>query len=447
MISIFRKEIVGIYMENNVFHYCIAAKSFFSWKMATTLNSVEPKGVLNGSFPEMLREFLQIKPPASGRQFFVALPRNRFFIRDLQLPPLPVEDALMSIQNSLSVICHLPLDDIYYEILLLRLHDNSINALVIYALSKDISPIVNIFKETGHEKSLKGLFPLSLGIGAWLSLQEYSMPMALIIPQENHISELAVYSDKGCVFSLAHQKMKETDDFDSNADFICRKFSVSNDMIFSLSPDHGQPLFDPIHKKLGWLPPLEQNFGVAALSTGMSNHQQILLNGEAPRIKMFSIWKLFLTVVIALAVFLSLWTVKTNFAIESYYGEVRELENEIIQLQQNILPLEKAKESINKEESLFTDIDDFMRFRPLLYSCYNEIARLVPEGTWFSRSNFQGSELTLQGQSRDALKVVESLRTSVMFEQVKLAGSVSRAMAGMEQFSLTMRLKNVETNP
>ena len=116
-------------------------------------------------------------------------------------------------------------------------------------------------------------------------------------------------------------------------------------------------------------------------------------------------------------------------------------------MQQKVRPLEKVRDALKKTESLSADIDDFIRLRPRLFSCYNEISRLVPEGTWFSRSNLQGAELTLQGQSRDALKIVESLRASPLFEQVKLAGSVSRAPSGVEQFSLILRLKDVEANP
>ena len=117
------------------------------------------------------------------------------------------------------------------------------------------------------------------------------------------------------------------------------------------------------------------------------------------------------------------------------------------QLQQQIRPLEKTRDALKKTKSLSDDIEDFIRLRPRLFTCFNEIARLIPEGTWFSRSSFQGAELTLQGQSKDALKVMESLRTSPLFDQVKLVGSVSRSPSGTEQFSLTIRLKDVEATP
>ncbi len=116
-----------------------------------------------------------------------------------------------------------------------------------------------------------------------------------------------------------------------------------------------------------------------------------------------------------------------NHSIERESVSVSAMKAETQQLQQRIRPLEKTRDALKKAKSLSGDIDDFIRLRPRLFSCFNEIARLIPEGTWFSRSNFQGAELTLQGQSRDALKVMESLRTSPLFDQVKLVGSVSRS--------------------
>jgi Tfp pilus assembly protein PilN len=203
---------------------------------------------------------------------------------------------------------------------------------------------------------------------------------------------------------------------------------------------------DPLQNKLPWLESILQNPGVAALAVGLSNQQQILLSGALPRIKVFQLWKLFVPIVLVLAAILSVWTVKMNHCNEKKSASVSAMKDETQQLQHQIRPLEKTRDALKKTKSLSDDIEDFIRLRPQLFSCFNEIARLVPEGTWFSRSSFQGAELTLQGQSREALKVIESLRTSALFDQVKLTGSVSRSPAGTEQFSLTIRLKDVETN-
>ncbi|MDO9110950.1 MAG: PilN domain-containing protein [Desulfatirhabdiaceae bacterium] len=442
------KELIGIYLEKDALHYCCAVRTISSWQMAIPGSAMDPSGVLHGSALATLREFLQRLSPKTGRQIFLALPRNRFFVRDIQLPPVPLEDALVSVQSVLPVTSHLPLDDVYHDIYLCRMPDGKVNALVIYALRKEIQPVLEIFREIGHDKSLAGLFPISLGIGAWLSLQKYAMPMGLMIPQESSVSELAVYQQSGCVYSTVWQNALHAGETSARMESACAKFHLSADNVYGFDHSDGcMPLPDPLYNKLPWLASILQYPGVAALAVGLSHQQRILLNGDLPRIKVFRLWKLFVPIVLVLAVILSVWTVKINHFNEKESLLVSAMKEETQQLLQKVRPLEKTRDALKRTKSLSADIEDFIRLRPRLFSCFNEIARLVPEGTWFSRSSFQGAELTLQGQSRDALKVMESLRTSALFDQVKLAGSVSRNPAGTEQFSLNIRLKDVEANP
>ena len=442
------KELVGIYVESDALHYCGAVRTVSSWQMAIPGSSMDPSGVLLGSAPTTLREFLQRLSPKPGRQIFLALPRSRFFIRDIQLPPVPMEDALMAVQSMLPVTCHLPLEDIFHDICFCRMPDGKVNALVIYAIRREVLSVLDIFRETGHEKSLAGLFPISLGIGAWLSRQQYAMPMALVISQEKQSSELAIYHQAGCVYSMALQNAWTGGEAASGMESVLARFHLPAGSLYGLEhSDSCLPLPDLPQNRLSWLPSIQQNSGVAALSVALSGHQRIFLNGSPPRIRIFRLWKLFVPVLCVLSVLLAVWTVNLNHAVGLGKQLVSEKKGEVQQMQQKVRPLEKIRDALKKTESLSADIDDFIRLRPRLFSCFNEIARLVPEGTWFSRSNFQGAELTLQGQSRDALKIVESLRTSPLFEQVKLTGSVSRTPSGVEQFNLTLHLKDVEANP
>jgi Tfp pilus assembly protein PilN len=442
------KELLGIYLEKDALHYCCAARTISSWQSALSGSSMDPSGVLHGSALVTLREFLQRFSPKTGRRIFLALPRNRFFIRDSQLPPIPMEDALTSVQNVLPVTSHLPLDDIFHDIFLCRLPDGRVNSLVIYALRKEIQPLLEIFRETGHEKSLAGLFPISLGIGAWLSLQQYVMPMGLILTQEDETRELAVYHQSGGVYSISWQDAMHIGETSARIESACARFQLPAENFYALDhADNVMNLPDPLQNKLPWLPSIRQNPGAAALAPGLSDQQHILLNGDMPRINVFQLWKLFVPVVLAVSAILSVWTIQLNRSIDRESVLVSAMKEETQQLQQKVRPLEKIRDALKKTQSLSADIEDFIRLRPRLFSCFNEIANLVPEGTWFSRATFQGAELTLQGQSRDALKVMESLRTSTLFDQVKLVGSVSRNPAGTEQFSLTIHLKDVEANP
>ncbi len=440
------KEFLGIYLEKDMLQYCGAVKAISAWSVFLSEAATAPSGVLQGAYPETLRKFLMELTPRQARRIFLALPRNRFFIRDMSLPPMPMEDALSSVQSALPMTCHLPLEDIFYDIFLCRIPDGGVNALVIYAPRKEIQPLLDIFRETGHEKSLSGLFPVSLGVGAWLSLQHYAMPMGLMLSSENSGRELVVYQNTGCIFSTA---WRESDTGATDAApriaLVQSRFHLHEEGIFCLVPAGETMLLpDPLRDGLGWLPSVRQNLGAAALCVPVSGQQSILLNGGPPRLTTFHLWKVFLPVVVGVAALLAVWTISMQHRIQHEKEVVSALKKETVQLRQQVQPLEKTRDSLKKMESLFADIDDFVKLRPRLFTCFNEIARLIPEGTWFSRCVFQGTELSLQGQSRDTLKVIEALRTSGLFEQVKLVGSVNRLPTGIEQFNLSIRLKNVD---
>ena len=57
------------------------------------------------------------------------------------------------------------------------------------------------------------------------------------------------------------------------------------------------------------------------------------------------------------------------------------------------------------------------------------------------RARVVDRDLTLRGQSPDALKVVESLRESEFFSEVKLRGTVNKSTGKQERFSLVLHLK------
>lgn len=441
-------ELIGIYLGKDALYYCGAVRTISTWKSAIPGYSMEPYGMIQGHATLTLREFLLRISPKPSRRIYLVLPRNRFFIRDMQLPPLPLEDALMSVQSALPLTCHLSLEEIYYDIYLGRVSDGGIHALVMYAPRKEITPVFELFREFGHEKSLAGLFPVSLGIGAWLNLQKFPMPMGLTISLESPVHELAVFQPSGCVYSAIWQDGVSPEETGLIRDAAAARFQLPAESIYCLDGADGcLSLPEPGLNKLSWLPSIQTNPGVAALSAALSDQQPVFLNGNPPRVKLFRLWKVFVPVILFLTVGLFAWTFYLQRSVNQENQLVATMKNETQQLQHQLRPLEKTRDSLKKTESLVADIDDFVRLRPRLYSSFNEIAKLVPEGTWFSRCNVQGPEMSLQGQSRDALKVVESLRTSSLFEQVKMSGSVSRAPSGVEQFSLTIRLKDVEANP
>ncbi len=435
-----RREILGLYLDKEQIHYACAKKSFVSLSPKRLSLTLKSSGIVYGPAFSVLKDLLKGFSPHKNRHIYLALPRSRFFARDLQLPPMTMEDALISVRSSLSIYCHLPLEEIYYDIHLCRTLQGGINALIFYALRKEIDPYLDIFKDMGHQNSLKGIFPVSFGVGAWLHLEGYPMPLGLIL-NHDEINELAVYGKKSCLLSMAWPFSEGEKEGEFLIETAKSKFQDLKDNIFYLNNEKSPVLPRPLRNRMGKLPNITENLGVAALSPVLSGWQQISIDGSPTKIKTIRPIKIIIPSVLAMVLIISFITWRTNRIILFQEKKVNSLKTEIRQLQKRLKPIEQKREALRKAKKFMEDIDDFIKTRPRLFSRINDVARLGPEGTWFSSFRFEKGVITMSGESKDALKVVESLRTSGLFEQVKLRGSVSRRKTGEERFSLTIKLR------
>jgi hypothetical protein len=358
---------------------------------------------------------------------------------------MAMEDALVSVENSLPVCCHLPIEEIYYDIHLCRTIQENINALIVYAPRSDMDEYLKIFRETGHMDSLKGIFPVSFGIGAWLNMQQYSMPMGLILPQDT-TSELAVFQKKGCLFSGTWPLSEGTEAGDLLAATAKSKFQGLGENIFYLHNGGTPVLPSPKPNRLDQLPLVAENPGIAAAAPAISGQQEISIDGTPTRLKTFQPLRLALPLVILLILIISLMTLTVKWGISSHRKEIKILKTEITELKKELEPVEQNRKTFREAGRVLEDTREFMKTKPGLYSHINEVARCMPGDTWFSHFDFKPGVMTLKGESPDALKVVEALRTSSMFVQINLKGSVNRNKTGAERFSLTIKLKDNEAD-
>jgi hypothetical protein len=129
--------------------------------------------------------------------------------------------------------------------------------------------------------------------------------------------------------------------------------------------------------------------------------------------------------------------------------QVNALKTEIQTLQDKVKPLENKLEALQKSRQFLNDIRTYVVAKPELYRALNDIAILLPEGTWFYQFLYEKEKVTLRGTSKDALQVLKLLRESNRFQEVKLLGSVSRDRQGNERFTITLALNKGmgENNP
>ncbi len=452
--SLTNQDIIGLHLEKELLQYVCLTRTRKGWSLSSPSPALEPSGKIQESAPWSLKQFLEwltVFPlvegsvPTEKRSIYLGLPRNQFFARDLQLPPMPIEDALASVQNSLPVCCHLPLEEVYFDIHLCRATQGNINALIFYAPRKDMDVYLDIFRETGHLKSLRGLFPVSLGIGAWLNMQRYPMPIGIILPQDG-IYELAIFHNKGCLYSGTWPLSEGEEGGRLLTAYAKSKFQGLGDNIFSMNNGGLPPPPSSLPSRLDKMPSVKENMGVAAAATALSGQQEISIDGNPPRLRIFQPLRLLVPVVLFVVLMCSILTSVVKWDMVRQKQKLSALTAEVQELKEKLGPLEKNRASLKDTNKLLEDAADFINTKPRLFSDINEVALALPGNTWFSHLNFQKGVMTFKGQSPDALQIIETLRSSGIFEQVNLNGSVSRDNTGAEKFSLVIKLKENEAS-
>jgi Tfp pilus assembly protein PilN len=183
---------------------------------------------------------------------------------------------------------------------------------------------------------------------------------------------------------------------------------------------------------------------VAAAAPALCGWQQISVDARPPELKAFKPGKVIIPLIVVLALLAALLSWRTEETISTREQEVETLALEVEALQRQLGPIEQNREDLVRLKQVMQDVDRFMEERPLLFTWINELARLVPEGTWFHQLSFKDGLITAGCQGSEALVVMKALRESPLFEQVKLRGSVSRSKDGTERFTLSIQVKSSE---
>ncbi|MBF0573793.1 MAG: PilN domain-containing protein, partial [Desulfamplus sp.] len=189
----------------------------------------------------------------------------------------------------------------------------------------------------------------------------------------------------------------------------------------------------------------QENYASAAVApTLIKRVQQISLDDEPVKIKIIHPFR-YIIISLFILIF-ALYFITDNINTQSIEAseELKEIVSQIKELEKELEPLQSKIDTLKKASRFKTDVEEFMQTRPPLYTAINEIAILVPDGTWFANFTFNSSGITLRGTGTDALKTVEALRSSKLFANVMLRGSVNRRPNGDESFTLAIELKNEE---
>lgn len=436
------KEILGIYAaQGRTSYYCVK-KRLSGFKEVSPGPGLSFSGEAEQGGAAGVREILRKIRFDSKRSIFLALPRSLFFAREVKLPMMPAEDAIDAVKNSMSLYSHLPCEEIYYDIIVIPSFKDSTRCLFVYARKKTMDHYRDMFRETGHFDSLVSVFPISYGVCAWMQQNNKLYPAGVVLEYEREI-ELSVFDNKywlsSVTWNCADGKSGELA-FKS----LTAQFPGISDNFYRVKVDTTMKRDD---LQEGWfakaetIDPLLTHIAAAAVSPAFCKIQQISLDEKPVKVKLVKPLRYIMAMVCIIAALLFYLTGNLSKDIKIEQVKRDKLKNLTAQLQKKIEPVQERVKILKKAAAVKEDAELFLRLRPRLYTCVNEIARLVPEGTWFSGLRFQKDVINLHGYSEDALTTVKILRKSKLFSKVRLKGSVvSRRANGKEQFNLELTL-------
>ncbi|MBF0210225.1 MAG: PilN domain-containing protein [Desulfamplus sp.] len=439
------KKILGIYLERDSLHYLSMVNRFSGYTLKSLEDGNSPYDIKHGSSSyQLLRSFLLELPFDSSRSIFLALSRSEVFIREITLPSMPVEDAIMSIKNSLAIYSHLSPDSTYYDVIISEKNGGSFNALLVYAAKDEIEKYRKIFSETGHLASLKAIFPISYGICALLDYDNSTNGSLFSLVQGDTL-EIFGRSGRTLIFSVS-SPVDADDEKEMVLTSAQNRFPQFSNAIVDLNSDLIALKKGKKNRHTANLPPLKTNYASAAVAPFITKIQQISLDEEPVKINIFNPFRYILPFLALLIVILYFITDSINTKNIEAQSQLSEISSQIKALEGELEPLQNKIDTLKKASRFKSDVKSFMQTRPPLYTLINEIAALVPDGTWFANFTFNNNTITLRGTGVDALKTVELLRSSNLFSNVMLRGSVNRRPNGDENFTLVIELKSEEAD-
>ena len=434
-----RKNILGLYVDRESLHYLSVVKGLSGYRLKNPGLGYGAFGKKQGNGFALLKGVLKEISPDRSREIYLALPRSMIFARTIDLPAMPLEDALLSIKSSIGIYSHLEPGTFYYDIHVSQCTGEGVKTILFYASKTDIDKFQKIFSDTGHGGALKGIFPVSYGLVPLAAGKETAQAHTGFRLDGDDISEVCVCRENKLVLTMTAPLHE--DEVAVLQQSVISRFSGLETHFFDITADHDSGFGNNVPKRLSFLPSVHENMAVGAVAPSLSKIQQISVDDQPVRIKFVHPIRYILPFICLLVLALYSMTNRIDADVQKAEKEFNELKTRVVQLENRLDPLKKKIETLKKAASFKEDVKKIIKTKPRLYSVINEIAVLIPEGTWFPGFSYHDGKVVLRGRGDDALKTVELLRSSDLFGNVSLKGSVNRAASGDERFTIALELK------
>ncbi len=433
-------EILGIFLGEQQLKYAFLKRELNKWsRQETTLY-----GEIGGrSCTERLGSLLNQIKYKRGRRICIALPRSRYYLRDLKFKGLSVEEAENAVRLSIATHVHLPLEDIYFDCWPYRKgHDTHV--LVAYAKRTFIDSITEQIEHSGHKKSLFCISPCSLGNDILLRKADFvSFPCLSIHKEDEHkvVNLHGVEGWQGCHLIKAQEKdlAKEIARIGFRPkDNVFFVFGGLED-VFLNGKSGEDPCKDPFLRDLckdaGWDP------GLSASALGMSAFPQIAFEKQPRKKPLYLRINALQLVLVGLLALLLLFTGSRFYQLVKISRQYNKNLTTVKALEKRFAPLKAKLEKLQRLKALEQDMLDFLRERPSLLEILKELAEKTPSDAWIRYFTLRNNVLKVSAEGGSAVSTMEAWRKSSLFASVKLVSPVTKDRQGKERYTVELRIK------
>ncbi len=447
-------KITGIYLgDTGIEAVTISMSRRGSWSVLESAPFPEES---SAPIAEQVKAFLTRLETDRRRRITFAVTEKRVFFREIKFPQLSTQEAISAVRMAIDLHAHLRRDEIYFDVFGITEEDagddtkkGESKVLLAYIERSFLDPVIDAVRQTGHQRSLGIIAPVSCGIdGILRTAGTQQFPCTVLSRQDDEIRisfhgitnwegshSISLFSQSGLAHRLSELARLYPEPFHSlikSPVFKVGKFQIAE---LDRQPE------DPC-SALAPLGPLckdkELSLAMCAAGIAFKSYPEIAFQ-EKPRKRPFRIKiNAFQVIAILSAAAMITATSIGAFRMMKVSSKVDAVDAKLAVLEKKIKPLLETRAKIDEIEKKKKELSDFTHELPSLLDVLKEIATLTPMDTWIRNFSLSGKKFRLSAEGKSATACIAALRKSRLFTQVKLVSSVTKSKDGNERFSVEL---------
>lgn len=446
-------EIIGIYLDEvhpQVYGLKLGRSG---WK-----SSDAPPWPIGQQLPfhEQLRVFLQTIRPSRRRKICLAIPQKHYFLRELPFPQLEPADAMESVRLGIELHAHIEKGEIYSDQFAFKRKGETV-VLLSYIRRSVLDPVLKIFSETGHMRSLGPVSPAFVGLDILLRRGKGTLP-CVILGRQSSSWFVSMHGDTA--WEGAHPVPVNNERDDGAGDMARSLSSLSGYVPAGFARLLTAPAYAVEHAGLSMDPMPEDpckaltgisglcegktglSWGLCAAALGLSLYPMLSFQDAPRRLPLVLRMRPYQIIAGAIALTMVLATGVMGFKLYIRSVELKARDVELARLNQELKPLVETKNRIDAIRGEIASMTGFKNEFPRPVEVLRLLTVNTPQDTWIQNFNMKDDKLRITAEGNSASQVTAEWRKLPFCAELKLTSPVMKDNNQKERFSVEITLAN-----